>query len=105
MARPGHQHSLVDAVAFPAYPRDSGLERDLVIWLTKGMFDKLGPTVKRNDTQNRLSWLRVCVECNRETRIGGDWESPETSSMIVRTQLEVEFTAEHYTSSVSLIPT
>ncbi|GFS94092.1 band 4.1-like protein 4A [Trichonephila clavipes] len=30
-----------DAVAFPSYPRHARLERDLAIWLTKGVFDKL----------------------------------------------------------------
>ncbi|GFY17090.1 hypothetical protein TNCV_1088661 [Trichonephila clavipes] len=39
--RPGHQHSLVDAVAFSSYPRHVGLERDLVIWLAKELFEKL----------------------------------------------------------------
>ncbi|GFX18160.1 hypothetical protein TNCV_1578391 [Trichonephila clavipes] len=39
---PGHQHSLVDAVAFPSYPRHALLKRDLTIWLTKiRRFDKL----------------------------------------------------------------
>ncbi|GFW59656.1 histidine triad nucleotide-binding protein 3 [Trichonephila clavipes] len=28
-ARPGHQHSLLDAVAFPSYTRHARLERDL----------------------------------------------------------------------------
>ncbi|GFX36202.1 low-density lipoprotein receptor-related protein 2 [Trichonephila clavipes] len=37
----GHQHFLVEAVAFPSYPRHARLERDLAIWLTKEKFDKL----------------------------------------------------------------
>ncbi|GFW39362.1 hypothetical protein TNCV_1833451 [Trichonephila clavipes] len=40
-AGPGHQHSPVDAVTFPSYPRHARLERDLEIWLAKEMFDKL----------------------------------------------------------------
>ncbi|GFW68595.1 disheveled-associated activator of morphogenesis 2 [Trichonephila clavipes] len=39
--RPGHQHSLVDAVAFTSYLRHARLERDLAIWLVKKVFDKL----------------------------------------------------------------
>ncbi|GFX27658.1 hypothetical protein TNCV_107561 [Trichonephila clavipes] len=39
--RPGHEHSLLDAVAFPSYPRLARLERDLMIWLIKEVFDKL----------------------------------------------------------------
>ncbi|GFW61132.1 hypothetical protein TNCV_4873421 [Trichonephila clavipes] len=37
---PGYQHSQVDAVAFPSYPRYARLERDLVIWLARETFDK-----------------------------------------------------------------
>ncbi|GFV38301.1 hypothetical protein TNCV_1619471 [Trichonephila clavipes] len=38
---PGHEHSLLDAVAVPSYPRHARLERDLAIWLTEEVFDKL----------------------------------------------------------------
>ncbi|GFX87157.1 uncharacterized protein TNCV_4077441 [Trichonephila clavipes] len=37
----GHQHSMVDAVPFLSYPRHAGLERDLVNWVVKEVFDKL----------------------------------------------------------------
>ncbi|GFS84530.1 hypothetical protein TNCV_4606981 [Trichonephila clavipes] len=33
------------------------------------------------------------------------WPSPDTSSMIVRTQMEAGFVAKYYTSPVSMIPT
>ncbi|GFT25741.1 adhesion G protein-coupled receptor B2 [Trichonephila clavipes] len=36
-----NQHYMVDAVAFPSYPRYARLERNLVIWLAKEVFDKL----------------------------------------------------------------
>ncbi|GFV53163.1 hypothetical protein TNCV_3705341 [Trichonephila clavipes] len=36
-----HQHSLVDADAFPSYLRHSRLHRDMVIWLAKEVFSKL----------------------------------------------------------------
>ncbi|GFT72478.1 hypothetical protein TNCV_973531 [Trichonephila clavipes] len=96
MVGPGHQHSLIDAVAFPSYARHALLERDLVIWLAKEVFDKLngsktvlrmlstyrcavnmplmttkvGPVVKRNGTPDHNSWLRAYVACNSESRIG-----------------------------------
>ncbi|GFS96067.1 uncharacterized protein TNCV_3308901 [Trichonephila clavipes] len=38
---PGLEHSLLDAVAYPSYPRQARLERDLAICLTKEVFDKL----------------------------------------------------------------
>ncbi|GFX63225.1 focal adhesion kinase 1 [Trichonephila clavipes] len=37
----GHQHSLVDVVAFSSYPRHARLEKDFMIWLAKIVFDKL----------------------------------------------------------------
>ncbi|GFX01163.1 hypothetical protein TNCV_4581291 [Trichonephila clavipes] len=37
----GDQHSPVDAVSFLSYPRHARLERRLVIWLVKKVFDKL----------------------------------------------------------------
>ncbi|GFW97611.1 transposable element Tcb1 transposase [Trichonephila clavipes] len=59
---------------------------------------KEGPTVKINGTPDLNS-------CNSESRIGTlHWPSPDTSSMIVRTQLEVRFIAKHSTSPVSMIP-
>ncbi|GFX87687.1 tyrosine-protein kinase Btk29A [Trichonephila clavipes] len=38
---PGHQHSLVNAITFPSYPRHAVLMRDLVIWMAKEVFDKM----------------------------------------------------------------
>ncbi|GFV40161.1 hypothetical protein TNCV_3953581 [Trichonephila clavipes] len=97
IVRPAHEHSLLDAVAFPLYLRHARLERDLVIWLAKEVFGKLGPADKRNGTPDNYSWLRACVACNSESRIGTlPWASPDTSSMIVRTQLEAGFVAKHY---------
>ncbi|GFV85268.1 hypothetical protein TNCV_928991 [Trichonephila clavipes] len=50
---------------------------------------------------NYNSLLRACGACNCESRIGAlPWASPDTSSMIVRTQLEVGFIAKYYASSV-----
>ncbi|GFS48524.1 uncharacterized protein TNCV_309611 [Trichonephila clavipes] len=37
----GNQHYLVDAVGFPSYPRHAQLERDMVIRLSKEVFDLL----------------------------------------------------------------
>ncbi|GFV91331.1 hypothetical protein TNCV_898481 [Trichonephila clavipes] len=52
------------------------------------------------------SLLRACVSCNNESRIGTlPWPSPDTPSIIVRTQMEARFVVKHYTSSVSMIPT
>ncbi|GFU00268.1 hypothetical protein TNCV_802201 [Trichonephila clavipes] len=42
----------------------------------------------------------------RESRIGTlPWSSPDTPSMIVRTQLEAGLVAKHYPSPVRMIPT
>ncbi|GFX87962.1 hypothetical protein TNCV_4374271 [Trichonephila clavipes] len=61
--------------------------------------DQRSQAVKRKGTPDHNSWLRACVACNGESRIGMlPWASPDTSSMIVRTQLKVEFVAKHYTS-------
>ncbi|GFU01958.1 hypothetical protein TNCV_1524431 [Trichonephila clavipes] len=50
--------------------------------------------------------LRACVACNRESRIITlPWPSPDTSSMVVRTQMEAGFVTKHYTSPVRMIPT
>ncbi|GFV38683.1 hypothetical protein TNCV_4420511 [Trichonephila clavipes] len=46
----GHRHFLVDAVTFPSYPRHAILERDIVIWLTKEVFDKLHAFDDHEDT-------------------------------------------------------
>ncbi|GFX75013.1 uncharacterized protein TNCV_1845851 [Trichonephila clavipes] len=68
--------------------------------------DQRGPVVKRNGTLDHNSWLRVCVACNRKSRIGTlPWVSPDTSSMIVRTQLKVGFVAKYHMSPVSMIQT
>ncbi|GFX37855.1 uncharacterized protein TNCV_1823111 [Trichonephila clavipes] len=37
----GHQHSMADAVAFLSHPRHARLERNLVNWLARKVFDKL----------------------------------------------------------------
>ncbi|GFX95560.1 hypothetical protein TNCV_4825751 [Trichonephila clavipes] len=59
------------------------------IWLAKEVSDKL-----------------ACAALNSESRIGKlPWASPDTSLIIVRTQLEVGFVAKHYTSSSNMIPT
>ncbi|GFY02821.1 hypothetical protein TNCV_3507011 [Trichonephila clavipes] len=65
-----------------------------------------GPVVKRKDTLDHNSWFKASVACNSESRIGTlSLESPDTCSMIVRTQLEAGSIAKHYTSPVSMIPT
>ncbi|GFX64118.1 hypothetical protein TNCV_2090161 [Trichonephila clavipes] len=65
----------------------------------------LGPAVKRNGAPDNNSGLRVCVACDSESRTGTlSWASPETSSMIARTQFEARFVAQHYRSPVSMIP-
>ncbi|GFS98490.1 hypothetical protein TNCV_3478801 [Trichonephila clavipes] len=38
---PGQEHSLLDPVAFPSYPRHARFETDLAIWLVKEVFEKL----------------------------------------------------------------
>ncbi|GFV07017.1 hypothetical protein TNCV_2663961 [Trichonephila clavipes] len=77
--RSGHKHSQFDAIAFPSYPRHARLETDPAIWLTKEVFDKLGPGVKRNGTPDDNSWLRACVASNSERRISTlRWASPDT---------------------------
>ncbi|GFV52331.1 hypothetical protein TNCV_2664851 [Trichonephila clavipes] len=109
----------VRSSAFPSYTRHARLDRDLVIWLANEAFDKLtvakqfsecrrltdglqvtsnddqrGLAVKTNDTPDHNSWLRACVTCNIESRIGTPpWTPPGTSSMIVRTKLEAGFIA------------
>ncbi|GFW93265.1 hypothetical protein TNCV_2603831 [Trichonephila clavipes] len=68
--------------------------------------DQRGPVVKRNGTPDHNSWLRAYVAYNSENRIKTlTCTSRDTSSMIVRTQLEAEFVSKHYTSPVSMIPT
>ncbi|GFY15373.1 hypothetical protein TNCV_1571841 [Trichonephila clavipes] len=65
----------------------------------------MGPAVKRNGVPDNNSWLRACVACNSESRIVTlPWVSPDTSSMVVRTQLEAGFVAKHYRSSASMFP-
>ncbi|GFU56915.1 hypothetical protein TNCV_2437921 [Trichonephila clavipes] len=117
---------MADAVAFLSYPRHARFERDLANWLSKEVFYKLSQNVvdvplcyksasndaqsdtaiKRNDTPDHNTWLMVGVMCNNESGIGTlFWASPDTSSMIFKTQLEVGCIAKHYTSPVSMIPT
>ncbi|GFX39260.1 hypothetical protein TNCV_3859841 [Trichonephila clavipes] len=68
--------------------------------------DKMSPDVKRKDILDHRLWLRSCVTCDSENRIDMlHWASPDTSLMIIRTQVEAGFVAKHYTSSVSIIPT
>ncbi|GFV59039.1 hypothetical protein TNCV_1814281 [Trichonephila clavipes] len=63
-------------------------------------------TMIQNDDAVVESPRVACVACNSESRIGTlSWPSPDKSSMIVRTQMEARFVANHYTSSVSKIPT
>ncbi|GFX87710.1 hypothetical protein TNCV_4304191 [Trichonephila clavipes] len=69
-------------------------------------YDQRSPAIKRNGTSYHNSGLRACEACNSESRVGTlPWASPDTSSMIVRTQLEAGFVAKHYTSPFSMIPT
>ncbi|GFW34334.1 hypothetical protein TNCV_220601 [Trichonephila clavipes] len=66
----------------------------------------MSPTVKTNDTPDHNFWLRACSNYNSESRIDKlSWRSPDTSSMIVQTQLEAGFVAKHYASSVNMIQT
>ncbi|GFY33624.1 hypothetical protein TNCV_4593361 [Trichonephila clavipes] len=68
--------------------------------------DQRGASIKRNDTKDHDSWMSVSEVCNSESRISSlSWASADTSSRIVRTQLEAGFVAKYYTSSVSMIPT
>ena len=67
--------------------------------------DQRVPAVKGNDTPDHNA-LRVGVACNSESRISPlPCGSPNTSLMIVRTELEVEFVAKDYASPVGIIPT
>ncbi|GFY24024.1 peptidyl-glycine alpha-amidating monooxygenase A [Trichonephila clavipes] len=129
VVRPGHQRSLVDAVAFTSYPRHARLERSgwsrkcLTSWYYKkeqyqnqnvidlllcckcaSNDDQKGPTIERNGTPDHNTWLRACVACNSEQIGTLLWGSPDTSSMIVRTRLAVGFVTKHCTSLVSMIP-
>ncbi|GFW98233.1 hypothetical protein TNCV_331851 [Trichonephila clavipes] len=70
---PGHEHSLLDAVAFSSYPRHDRLERDLAIWLTKEVFDKL--------SQNVVDVPLGC-KCALETT-KGVWLSKEMAPQII----------------------
>ncbi|GFW85623.1 hypothetical protein TNCV_852741 [Trichonephila clavipes] len=96
----------------PEYCKRNGSKTVLGMWLIyrwcckcASNDDQKGPTVKRNGTPDRNSWLRACVECNSESRIGTlPWASPDMSSITVRTQLEVRFIAKHHTFPVSMIP-
>ncbi|GFU63563.1 hypothetical protein TNCV_4256041 [Trichonephila clavipes] len=68
--------------------------------------DQRGPAVKRNGTPDHNSWLRACLTCNSENRIGTvPWAPPDTSSIIASTQLEAGLVAKDYSSPVSMIPT
>ncbi|GFX24657.1 putative DD41D transposase [Trichonephila clavipes] len=61
----------------------------------------MGTAVKRNGTPDNDSWLRACVACNSKSRIRTlPWAPPDTSLMIVRTQLEAGFVAKHYSCQV-----
>ncbi|GFV80197.1 hypothetical protein TNCV_1477591 [Trichonephila clavipes] len=65
--------------------------------------EQRGPSVNRNDDPDHNAWLRACAPCNSKRRIGMlPWASPDTSSMIVRTQLEAGFVSKHYRSPVSM---
>ncbi|GFV86782.1 hypothetical protein TNCV_3965121 [Trichonephila clavipes] len=49
------------------------------------LYDKRNPAVKGNSIPSHNSWLRACVACNNESRIGTMPLAPsDTSSMIVR---------------------
>ncbi|GFW86736.1 hypothetical protein TNCV_2808911 [Trichonephila clavipes] len=96
---------MADAVTFPPYRRNARFERDLTNCLAKEVFDKLGPAVKKNGTPDYNSLLRAFVACNSKSRIDTlPWASPDTSSMIVKTQLEIGFITKHYIPPVSMIP-
>ncbi|GFW56407.1 hypothetical protein TNCV_2089141 [Trichonephila clavipes] len=61
--------------------------------------DQRDPAIKINGSPDHNIWLRACEACNSENRIGTlPWLSPDTSSMIVRTQMEAGLIAKHYTS-------
>ncbi|GFW21572.1 hypothetical protein TNCV_4280881 [Trichonephila clavipes] len=65
-----------------------------------------GVWFQRNGTPDHNFLLRACVACNSKSRIGTlPWLSPDTSSMIVKTQMEAGLVAKHYASPVSMIPT
>ncbi|GFT27997.1 hypothetical protein TNCV_644051 [Trichonephila clavipes] len=49
---PGHQHSLVDAVALISYPRHTRLERELAIWLPKKVTATAGSDVVQSGRPN-----------------------------------------------------
>ncbi|GFV61853.1 hypothetical protein TNCV_4106581 [Trichonephila clavipes] len=55
----GRQLSLVDAVAFPSYPKHALLKRDLAIWLSKEVFGKLRLGMALVDTHVWVSCLMV----------------------------------------------
>ncbi|GFX93373.1 hypothetical protein TNCV_151791 [Trichonephila clavipes] len=58
--------------------------------------DQRGLAIERNGTSDHNFSLRDYVACNSESGIGMlPWASPDTSSMIIRTQLEARFVAKH----------
>ncbi|GFV08315.1 hypothetical protein TNCV_327491 [Trichonephila clavipes] len=77
---------------------------DMLHWPSGEMADQ-SPAVKRNGTPDCNPCLRACVACSSESRISTlSWASPDTSSVIVKTQLETGFITEHYMPLVNMIP-
>ncbi|GFV76132.1 hypothetical protein TNCV_4672211 [Trichonephila clavipes] len=72
---PGHEHSLLDTIAFPSYPRHAQLERDLAIWLTKEVFDKLSPTSEHRNGNS----FEATPSCPTGTTSGHQNQSPQYS--------------------------
>ncbi|GFX51340.1 hypothetical protein TNCV_3102731 [Trichonephila clavipes] len=65
-----------------------------------------GGRVQKKWPLNQNAVLCASVAYKSEIRIGMlHRPSPDTSSMIVRTEMEAGFVAKHYTASVSMIPT
>ncbi|GFS72691.1 hypothetical protein TNCV_1420871 [Trichonephila clavipes] len=68
--------------------------------------DQRSLAVKGNGTPDPNSYLMTCLACNSKSRIGTLlWAPPDTSSMVVKSQLETGFITKHYIPPVSMIPT
>ncbi|GFY11381.1 hypothetical protein TNCV_3182271 [Trichonephila clavipes] len=68
--------------------------------------DQRDPAIKSKCSHDHNSWFSACVASKSESKVGTlPWVSLDTSSMIVRTQLEAGFVAKHYMSPVSMIRT
>ncbi|GFX88784.1 hypothetical protein TNCV_1558291 [Trichonephila clavipes] len=71
IVEPGLQHTLVDAVAFPLYPRHAQVDRDIAIWLAREVFDKLSGIIllRKGQGTAKGTVAKQVSECGRRISV------------------------------------